>query len=48
LRSNRQSDATVRFETLPGEQAQLDWGYLVGVDPDRNVHRFLALAVVLA
>jgi len=26
-REARQQDATVRFETLPGEQAQVDWGH---------------------
>ena len=27
-RRRRQPDATVRFETAPGEQAQVDWGSL--------------------
>ena len=27
-RRQRQPDATVRFETAPGEQAQVDWGSL--------------------
>lgn len=26
-RARRRQDATVRFETLPGEQAQVDWGH---------------------
>jgi transposase len=47
LRPSRQPDATVRFETLPGEQAQVDWGYMLGTDPDHNVHRFLCFAMVL-
>ncbi|WP_189597523.1 hypothetical protein [Paenibacillus elgii] len=27
LRSNIQSKATERFETQPGQQVQVDWGY---------------------
>ena len=31
-RRPRQPDATMRFETAPGEQAQVDWGSLAYID----------------
>ena len=31
-RRSRQPDATMRFETAPGEQAQVDWGSLAYID----------------
>ena len=33
-RRRRQPDATMRFETAPGEQAQVDWGSLAYLDQD--------------
>ena len=33
-RPRRQPDATMRFETAPGEQAQVDWGSLAYLDQD--------------
>ena len=33
-RRRRQPDATMRFETAPGEQAQVDWGSLAYLDED--------------
>ena len=30
----RQPEATLRFETAPGEQAQVDWGSLAYIDAD--------------
>jgi transposase len=47
LRRARRHEASVRFETLPGEQAQMDWGELSGIDPGGNRHRFYCFAMVL-
>jgi len=38
-RRPRQSKATVRFETGPGEQAQVDWGVFSYVGEDGRKHR---------
>ena len=38
-RRRRQPDATTRFETAPGEQAQVDWGSLAYRDQDGRKHR---------
>ena len=38
-RRRRQPDATMRFETAPGEQAQVDWGSLAYLDQDGRKHR---------
>ena len=38
-RRRRQPDATMRFETAPGEQAQVDWGSVAYLDQDGRKHR---------
>ena len=38
-RRRRQPDATMRFETAPGEQAQVDWGSLTYLDQNGRKHR---------
>ena len=38
-RRQRQPEATMRFETAPGEQAQVDWGSLSYIGEDRKKHR---------
>ena len=38
-RGRTYSDATMRFETAPGEQAQVDWGSLSYVSEDGRKHR---------
>ena len=35
-RQHKQSDATMRFETAPGEQAQVDWSSLPHIGEDGN------------
>ena len=42
-----QSKATVRFETGPGEQAQIDWGVFSYVGEDGRKHRMWAFVMVL-
>ena len=46
-RRRRQPDATVRFETAPGEQAQVDWGSLVYLDGDGKKHRIWVFVMTL-
>ncbi|WP_342415486.1 IS21 family transposase [Paenibacillus sp. FSL R10-2782] len=46
LRPVVQSKATERFETQPGEQAQVDWGHF-RVDHDGRMKRLYAFAMVL-
>ena len=41
-RRRRQPDATMRFETAPGEQAQVDWGSLAYIGQDGRKHRSTA------
>ena len=38
-RKGGQPEATMRFETAPGEQAQVDWGSLGYVGADGKKHR---------
>ena len=38
-RGRTYSDATMRFETAPGEQAQVDWGSLSYISEDGRKHR---------
>ena len=47
-RRRRQPKATVRFETDPGEQAQVDWGSLVYIDEDGRKRRMWAFVMVLS
>ena len=46
-RRPRQSRATVRFETDPGEQAQVDWGSFAHVGQDRRKRRLWLFVMVL-
>ena len=46
-RRRRQPDATVRFETAPGEQAQVDWGSLAYIGEDGKRHRIWAFVMTL-
>ena len=46
-RRRRQPDATMRFETAPGEQAQVDWGSLAYLDEDGKKHRIWVFVMTL-
>ena len=46
-RRPRQPKATVRFETDPGEQAQVDWGVFSYVGEDGRKHRMWGFVMVL-
>ncbi len=46
-RCSRQPRATVRFDTGPGEQAQVDWGSFAYVGNDGRQHRVWAFVMVL-
>ena len=46
-RRRRQPDATMRFETAPGEQAQVDWGSLAYLDEDGKKHRVWVFVMTL-
>ena len=46
-RRSRQPQATVRFETEPGEQAQVDWGSFSYVDEKGRKRRVWAFVMVL-
>lgn len=48
LRARRASQATVRFETAPGEQAQVDFGSCAYVLPDGRVRRVWLFTMVLS
>ena len=43
-----QPEATMRFETAPGEQAQVDWGSLGYVGADGKKHRIWVFVMVLS
>ena len=47
-RRRRQPRATVRFETGPGEQAQVDWGSLAYIAEDGRKRRVWAFVMVLS
>ena len=47
-RRQRQTKATVRFETAPGEQAQVDWGSLAYIGADGRKHRIWVFVMVLS
>ncbi len=47
LRLRNQPDLTMRFETKPGEQAQVDWGTVKYLTPDGQERRLYAFAMVL-
>ena len=46
-RRRRQPDATVRFETAPGEQAQVDWGSLAYLDEGGKKHRIWVFVMTM-
>ena len=46
-RKGGQPQATMRFETAPGEQAQVDWGSLGYVGPDGKKHRVWAFVMTM-
>ena len=46
-RRRRQPDATMRFETAPGEQAQVDWGSLAYIGEDGRKHRIWVFVMTL-
>jgi len=48
LRQPRQPKATVRFETEPGEQAQVDFGRVIYTGVDGKVHHRWAFVMVLS
>ena len=43
----RQPDATMRFKTAPGEQAQVDWGSLAYLDQDGRKRRIWVFVMTL-
>ena len=47
-RKGGQPEATMRFETAPGEQAQVDWGSLGYVGSDGKKHRIWVFVMVLS
>ena len=47
-RRGRQPEATVRFETEPGEQAQVDWGSFAYLDEQGRRQRVWAFVMVLS
>ena len=46
-RRRRQPEATMRFETAPGEQAQVDWGSLAYLDQDGRKHRIWVFVMTM-
>ena len=46
-RRRRQPDATMRFETAPGEQAQVDWGSLAYLDQGGRKHRIWVFVMTM-
>ena len=47
-RKGGQPEATMRFETAPGEQAQVDWGSLGYVGADGKKHRIWVFVMTMA
>ena len=47
FRTLRQTQATVRFETAPGEQAQVDWGHFGLIDHRGHQRRLYAFVMTL-
>lgn len=47
FRQRNQFQATVRFETEPGEQAQVDWGSVKYITPDGKSRRLWVFVMVL-
>lgn len=47
FRTQRQTQATVRFETEPGEQAQVDWGHFGLIDHRGHQRRLYAFVMTL-
>lgn len=47
IRPASPDEAFIRFETLPGEQAQVDWGDLWGIDVLGGRHRLYCFTMVL-
>ena len=46
-RRRQQPDATMRFETAPGEQAQIDWGSLAYLDDSGRKHRIWVFVMTM-
>ena len=46
-RRRRQPDATMHFETAPGEQAQVGWGSLAYLDHDGRKHRIWVFVMTM-
>ena len=46
-RRRRQPEATMRFETAPGEQAQVDWGSLAYLDRHGHKHRIWVFVMTM-
>jgi transposase len=46
-RQHKQPEATMRFETAPGEQAQVDWGSLPYIGEDGKRHRVWVFVMTL-
>jgi transposase len=47
LRQEQKRQAWIRFETMPGEQAQVDWAHFLGEDPDGIRYRFYCFTMLL-
>jgi transposase len=47
LKKKRQRQAWIRFETMPGEQAQVDWAHFCAKDPFDQTCRFYCFTMVL-
>lgn len=47
FREARRAQATVRFETAPGEQAQVDWGHFGTIEHRGRTHRLYGFVMTL-